>query len=107
MAHSFEVGDVVTGKQSATNRYGVTICGTIMRVENVCRDIITVRIIDIDEELATGSMEIEGKPDIPMRIRMIKHDAIVGSTFDVRDEYFEIYSCPTDPDELSSFLDDM
>ena len=109
MDHPFEVGDIVTGKQSATHRYGVTICGTMMRVEEVHRNSIRVCIIDVDEELAAESMKIEGRTNVAGRIRMIKQDIIDGSTFGVDADYFEIYSYPTlaASDELSSFLDDM
>ena len=103
MAHSFEVGDIVTGKQDATHRYAITICGTIMNVEEVGRDSIRVRVIDIDEELATGSMKIDGKTNVATRIMMIKQDARAGNMFTVDAAHFESYSYPVTSDELNSF----
>ena len=107
VAHSFEVGDVVTGKQEATHRYAITIRGTIMRVEDVVRDVIKVRVIDIDEELVAESLKISGKTNVESRIMMIKQDARTECMFTVDAAHFESYSYPVSSEELNSFLDDM
>lgn len=112
----FEVGDVITGKQSATEQYSVTIQGAIMEVVDVSGDVIRVRVVGVDESMASVSIEMthpyRGQHDQIYKtngqIAMIRCDAERGSEFSVHSRYFEVYIQDEDyASKLNDFLDEM
>lgn len=109
MSVQFEVGDVVTGKQIATERYSVTIRGAIMEVVEVWDDMIRVRVVGVDESMASISIKMayphRGQHD---QIAMVWGDAKVGTKFSVCSRYFEAYIPDEDyTSKLNDFLDEM
>lgn len=112
MSTRFKVGDVVTGRQIATKHYSVTIRGTIMKVVEVCCDMIRVRVDGVDENTASTSIKIAHQlrdpHEVASQIAMIRRDAEIGSEFSVHSRYFEVYIPDEDyASELNDFLDGM
>lgn len=112
----FEVGDVITGKQIATEQYSVTIRGTIMEVVHVSDGMIYVKVIGVDESMASVSIEMahlyrNQHDQIHMtnsQIAMIRRDVENGSKFTVYSKYFEAYIPDEDyASKLNDFLDEM
>lgn len=110
MGANFKVGDIVTGNQSATERYSVTIRGAILEVIKASADMIEVKVIGCDNRVVCDSIELahEGR-DPSGQIRMIEADARVGYTYTVHSKYFELTHIVSDEDasELNDFLDCM
>lgn len=110
MSAKFEVGDIVTGKQSATEKYSVTIRGAILEVVEAWADMIRVRVIGCDDIIASDSIRRAYNDRNPSgQIEMIRRDANVGSAFSVQSEYFELTARVTaeDMSRLNDFLDCM
>lgn len=110
MGVRFEVGDIVTGKQSATGRYTVTIRGAILKVLTVEEGVIGVRMLGCDREMASDSIRLANKGRYLSRlIEMIEEDARNENRFSVQPDYFEFYAVVTteDASELNDFLDCM
>ena len=110
MGVRFEVGDIVTGNHSATERYYVTICGAILEVIETWADLIKVRVIGCDACIAADSIRLTHDGRDPSRqIAMIKADAMSMSTYTVQSEYFELTTRVTteDASERNDFLDCM
>lgn len=110
MGVQFEVGDIVTGKQSATGRYSVTIRGAILKVIEVGEITIRVRVLGCDREMAADSIRLaHGHRNPSGQIKMIEADAMVKCSYGVNPEYFELYTVVTieEVSELNDFLDCM
>ena len=110
MGVRFEVGDIVTGNQSATERYAVTIRGAILEVVDVWADMIKVRVVGCDDCIASDSIRLAHDGRDPSRqIAMIKVDAIEKNTYRVQSEYFELTTRVSAEyaRELNDFLDYM
>lgn len=110
MGVQFEVGDIITGKQSATERYSVTIRGAILKVINVSEITIRVRVLGCDREMAADSIRLAHEGRNPSRqIEMIERDVRDECSYGVDPDYFEFYTVVTteDASELNDFLDCM
>lgn len=110
MGVQFEVGDIITGKQSATERYYVTIRGAILKVIDIRGIIIEVRVLGCDREVAADSIRLAHEHRDPSRqIDTIEEDASVKCSYTVDADYFEPYTVVTteDASELNDFLDHM
>lgn len=106
----FEVGDIVTGKQSATERYSVTIRGAILKVINVGDITIRVRVLGCEREMAADSIRLAHEGRDPSRqIEMIERDVLDKCSYGVDPDYFEFYTVVNteDASELNDFLDCM
>lgn len=99
MGVQFEVGDIVTGKQTATERYSVTIRGAILKVIEVGEITIRVRVIGCEREMAAESIRLshEGR-DPSGQIKMIEADAAVKYSYGVDPGCFELYTVVTTED---------
>lgn len=110
MGVQFEVSDIITGKQSATERYYVTIRGAILEVIEVGHVTIRVRVLGCEREIAADSIRLAHEGRNPSRqIEMIEEDASVENSYGVDPDYFELYTVATTEDvsELYDFLDCM
>lgn len=110
MGIRFEVGDIVTGKQSATERYSVTIRGAILKVIDVGQVTIRVRVLGCEREVAADSIRLAHEGRDPFRqIERIEADAAGKHSYGVDPSYFELYSVVTieEASELNDFLDCM
>lgn len=81
----FNVGDIVTGTQIATERYSMTIRGVKMRVVGVLEDILSVKLVGIDEDMVVSSLREKGLPQrrIDNRIADIVRDVQYGRCYSV------------------------
>lgn len=110
MGIRFEVGDIVTGKQSATERYSVTIRGAILKVVEVGEIAIRVRVLGCEREMAADSIRLAHEGRNPSRqIEMIERDVRDECSYGVDPDYFEFYTvvATEDASELNDFLDEM
>lgn len=110
MGVQFEVGDIITGKQSATVRYTVTIRGAILKVIAIEEGVIRARMVGCDREMASVSIRRANKDGYLSRItEMIEEDARNGYGYRVQPDYFEFYAAVTTEGaiELNDFLDHM
>lgn len=103
----FNVGDIVTGKQSATEWYSVTIRGAILEVIEVRGCIICVKVIGCDRDVASDSIKLAHEGRDPSRqIEIIEKDARIGYSYSVLSERFELRPqvAIQDASELHDFL---
>ena len=110
MSVQFEVGDIITGKHVATGRYTVTIRGAILKVVEVGRVSIRVRVLGCEREMAADSIKRvhEGR-DPSRQIERIEENVLTKDIYGVDPDYFEFYTVVTteDASELNDFLDCM
>lgn len=110
MSVQFKVGDIVTGKHSATGRYYVTIRGAILKIIEAGEIAIRVQVLGCDREMAADSIRLvhEGR-DTSRQIAMIELDAREECIYGVDPGYFELYTLVTTEvaSELNDFLDCM
>lgn len=110
MSVQFEVGDIITGKQSATERYSVTIRGAILEVIEVGQVDIRVRVLGCEREVAADSIRLAHEGRNPSRqIEMIEMDVRDKCSYGVDPDYFEFYTvvATEGASELNDFLDEM
>ena len=110
MGVQFEVGDIITGKQSATERYSVTIRGAILKVIEAGRVTIRVRVLGCEREMAADSIRLAHEGRNPSRqIETIEEDVCLKNGYVVDPDYFEFYPvvATENASELNDFLDCM